>query len=275
LWVGGQELFEYITTVSGDIVAQIGGGGLPAGAEKNLLVHNGVDWEATTQGIFTALSGEFTGSVIVNEGLDFKAELYSDRLTISGISDWDGTPTSFVANYNNWYTEIYNDQIKAWVSVAPGYIDVYGEPNVSTSAGLYLDGLYCWDETASQFTWVTNSGIWFPDGTFQSTAPVGGGGVTQEQLTTTSGDIIAYFNEQEWKWGTATFSGQTGSTIYHNVNTTNHSTSITPGGTDDFSVDNLIKIGEIYVKRGANSDIVYTTGSGSLGQGFSWMVGVL
>ena len=73
-------------------------------------------------------------------------------------------------------------------------------------------------------------------------------------------------------WGNAMFTGSGGTTIYHQLGTKDHSTLITPGDDLSFDIDKSAMLGEVYVQKGIDYDVVYTTGSGSYGQNFSWMV---
>ena len=111
--------------------------------------------------------------------------------------------------------------------------------------------------------------------------------VSFEQLVTMSGSIIAYVDQQISDitnlipsvtasgnlMGTGVFNYETGYTIIHNLNTASHYVCVTPADTTVFDEYLIASIGNIYVRKGLNQDIVYHTG-GTWANGiiFDWEI---
>lgn len=108
----------------------------------------------------------------------------------------------------------------------------------------------------------SGTGYWLIDGSNFSA------GITLEYTTVygTAGSGNGIY------WGNAMFTGSGGTAIYHELGNADHSTLITPCDDISFDIDKSAMLGEVYVQKGVDYDIVYTTGSGSYGQNFSWMV---
>lgn len=97
----------------------------------------------------------------------------------------------------------------------------------------------------------------------------------QNLVTTTSGDIInqiPVISTDGNVTGSGTFS-IAGTTIVHNLGTSDHYVSVTPAGTANYVRRDIAALGEIYVEKGSNSDVVYKTGGPrSDGIAFDWEV---
>jgi hypothetical protein len=141
------------------------------------------------------------------------------------------------------------------------YIDPYGATiPVATVSGVSISGtggMVC-----TFYPTTSGEGYWLIDGSNFSA------GINLEYTTVmgTAGSGNGIF------WGEAQFTGLTGTSIYHGLGNVDHSVLITPSDTTDFDQTSSAMIGEVYVKKFSDYDTVYTTGSGSLGQKFSWMV---
>jgi hypothetical protein len=107
-----------------------------------------------------------------------------------------------------------------------------------------------------------------------------------QDLLTLSGSLLSYFESL-----VTTVSGQIptvslngnifgsgsfyygGSTITHNLGTTSHYVSVTPADTMGFDELLIASIGEIYVQKGTDQDVVYHTGGDAVnGVKFDWEV---
>jgi hypothetical protein len=113
------------------------------------------------------------------------------------------------------------------------------------------------------------------------------GCVSFEQLTTVSGDLVSYVDQQISNitnlipsvtasgnlMGSGTFDYQNGYVITHNFGDAVHYVSVTPASTREFDEYVVASVGNIYVRKGLDQDIVYHTGGPRAdGLAFDWEV---
>ena len=170
------------------------------------------------------------------------------------------------------------------ITSTSGILKEYTDEELITLSGYLVDFLSSRDTTLSGILTsnlthihtgvsginVTTSGNYIIiDGSDLNYTLVGDG---QQIHTTKSGlEWAITFSGKGMSIGWGYFTGHSGTLITHYLESQDHVTTITPGGDDNLSIEQIAAMGDIYVDRGVNTDVVYTTGSGSLGIGFSWV----
>jgi hypothetical protein len=232
--------------INSDFVYATGGdriNGIPFNWESTREVPEGTEYSTDTimrgVGTLTSSGASFTH----NLGLDH----YSSAILA-------GPPA-----YSEYYTA---SQGKIYIEIGELQDKVYH------TGGAQADGLpFYWEASAS--------------GTYVH------GYVTFEQLLTVSGAIVSYVDQQILNitnlipsvtvsgnlMGSGIFDYSNGYAISHNLGTAAHYVSITPADVGEFNEYIIASLGNVYVRKGLNEDIVYHTG-GSRADGlkFDWEI---
>lgn len=242
-----------VSTTSGNLVTQMAAGVTLSGVGGIYTTKSGNTWYISSQDqIFTMPSGHAVGHNFFST---------SGTSVTHNLGTVDHFLTVVPAG-----TSAFNEYEIA--SVGNVYIQLgLNDDTVWNTGGAMADGI--------QFFWEAST-----SNTYSVLA------TSTQDLLTLSGSLISYFESL-----LVTVSGQVpivsvsgvvfgggefyygGSTITHNLGTIGHFVCVTPADIIDFDEITIASIGEVYVKKGTNQDVVYHTGGESVnGVKFDWEV---
>jgi hypothetical protein len=233
-----------MTTISGDLVSQMGEGGISL--EQ-----------------LTTTSGDIITQIPSLAGYATEAWANSTFIDTGELTTASGDIVAQIGEQVDQTTLSGVRGIHAILQESVWYIDPDGiQIPVATVSGVSISGTGGMVCTFYEVPGEGGEGYWVIDGS----GFTAGIELSYTTVMGTAGSGNGIF------WGEAEFTGLSGTNIYHDLGTISHSTLVTPADSIDFNQVGTSMLGEIYVKKGVEYDSVFTTGTGSLGQKFSWMV---
>lgn len=234
-WVLSQDYATYLqlTTTSGDILSRIA-----------------LDY--TTLQKLTTTSGDIIAQLPNLSGYATQTWVNVNFIDATEMTTISGDIVSAIPNMSGYATE-------SWVGL--NFVD---NAEVTTVSGDIVSWVVVQD-------YVSTSILTTVSGDIVATIPETSNLVTQTQLSTTSGNIMFYVDANIIA-GSGIFY-VSGFSIVHNLDSMEHFTTVTPGGPGDFDPDLVSSVGNIWIKKGTTTDIVYMTGDPSAeGITFDWQI---
>jgi hypothetical protein len=250
---------------------------------QHFFVHDGADWvnvTASGSGGTVTLSGingittAYSGGVWFIDGSNIQQGIGNIVWGESSFSDGGTTVTHNLGTEDHFTVAIPSD------TSSFNRIDTARIGNIYVEVGANQDVVH---NTGGPASWGLGF-RWFA--TLSGSANY----VSEDDLTSLSGSIIQYVNDlvdtvsgnivaqipSVTNSGNLMGTGQftiSGYNIVHNLNTLDHYVSVTPADATAFNRLKTAAIGEVYVEKGLNQDIVYKTGGPySDGMKFDWEV---